>query len=108
MNTRRRPSPGTTSGRPLMVLLDLLGQRWALRVLWELRSGALTFRALRTRCDDVSPTVLTRRLGELRDAGLVDHREGRGYALTADGESLGAQLLELAGWAERWAGPPDA
>ena len=108
MNDRRRPVPGSASGRPLMVLLDLLGQRHALRVLWELRAGALTFRALRAHCDDVSPTVLTRRLSELRDAGLVDHQEGRGYALTSDGESLGIQLLELSNWAERWAGPPDA
>ena len=43
---------GSRTGRPIMVLLDLLGRRWALRILWELRGGALTSRALRTACDE--------------------------------------------------------
>ena len=60
-NQRRRAVPASNSGRPLMVLLDLLGRRWALRVLWELRDARATFRALQERCD-VSPTVLTKRL----------------------------------------------
>ncbi len=86
-----------------MVLLDLLGQRWTLRILWELRDGPLTFRALRDACDGVSPTVLSNRLAELRDAGLVDHEEGAGYRLTEMGTSLGARLLHLSRWAEEWA-----
>jgi hypothetical protein len=41
-----------------MALLDLLGRRWALRVLWELRDGeALTFRELQARCGGVSSTT---------------------------------------------------
>ena len=61
-----------------MAALDLLGRRWALRVLWELRSGPLTFRALQEACDGVSPTVLNARLAELREAGiLLDRRQGR-------------------------------
>ena len=52
-----------------MVLLDLLGRRWTLRILWELRHGALTSRALRTACDEASPTVLQARLSELRCSG---------------------------------------
>ena len=76
---------GSRSGRPIMAALDLLGRRWALRVVWELRDGALTFRELRTRCDDVSPTVLNQRLAELREAGIVAHGEGEGYAFTAVG-----------------------
>ena len=110
MAGRRRPVPGSRTGRPIMVLLDLLGQRWTLRVLWELREGALTFRALQTACDGVSPTVLSSRLAELRDADLVEHEDGVGYRLTRLGASLGAQLLELSHWAEAWAaerdGPP--
>ena len=38
---------GSRSGRPIMAALDLLGRRWALRILWELRAGPLTFRAIR-------------------------------------------------------------
>jgi DNA-binding HxlR family transcriptional regulator len=86
-----------------MQVLDWLGRRWTLRVLWELRDGALPFRALQERCDAVSPTVLNDRLRELRDAGVVDLAAGGGYALTADGAALGALLLPLHRWAEGWA-----
>lgn len=91
-----------------MVLLDLLGRRWALRVLWELRDARATFRALQERCDDVSPTVLTKRLKELREAGLVEHLDGEGYGLTEQGRSLGTQLVTLSVWAEDWAKATDA
>jgi len=40
-----------------MALLDLLGQRWTLRILWELRDAPLTFRALQNACDSVSPKI---------------------------------------------------
>jgi DNA-binding HxlR family transcriptional regulator len=87
-----------------MAALDLLGRRWSLRVLWELRHGPQSFRALRTLCDEVSPTVLNQRLAELRDSGLVSHEPGSGYALTPLGESLYAALGPLSDWATRWAG----
>src|SRR3974390_3324553 len=77
--TKRRVR-GSRSGRPIMVLLDLLGRRWTLRILWELREGALTSRALRTACDEASPTVLNERLKDLREAGFVELGDG-GYGL---------------------------
>jgi DNA-binding HxlR family transcriptional regulator len=86
-----------------MALLDLLGRRWALRILWELRDGPLTFRSLREACDDASPSVLNARLRELREARLVERREAEGYVLAAGSEDLGALLLDLDGWAKRWA-----
>jgi len=50
-----------------MAVLDLLGRRWALRILWELRNEpAATFRELQTRCGGVSSSVLNQRLHELR------------------------------------------
>ncbi|MEO8541460.1 MAG: helix-turn-helix domain-containing protein, partial [bacterium] len=73
---------GSTSGRPIMALLDLLGRRWTLRVLWELRGGAVGFRALQARCDGMSPSVLSQRLSELLEAGVVAQQEGSDYALT--------------------------
>ncbi len=97
-----RPVRGSKTGRPLMAVLDLLGRRWVLRVLWELRDGAQTFRALQERCDAISPTVLNRRLGELRAAGLVEHGAGKGYALTSEGQSLLSALAPLSAWADRW------
>jgi len=85
-----------------MAALDLLGRRWALRVLWELRDGAQTFRELRTRCDELSPTVLNQRLAELREAGIVAHEEGSGYGLEPEGVALLEALAPLHAWAARW------
>ena len=71
-----------------MALLDLLGRRWALRVLWELRSGPVPgFRELQSRCGGVSSSVLADRLGELREAGIVE-RADDGYRLSARGPEL--------------------
>lgn len=98
------PVRGSRTGRPIMALLDLLGRRWALRILWELREGPLTSRALRAACDEASPTVLQARLGELREAALIELRAGEGYALTPLGEDLLGAFAPLYGFAERWAG----
>ena len=97
-----RPARGTRSGRPIMVLLDLLGRRWALRVIWELRNGPETFRSLRARCDDVSPSVLNTRLRELRDAGIVEGKQKAGYLLTKRGIELLHALKPLSKWAQGW------
>jgi DNA-binding HxlR family transcriptional regulator len=86
-----------------MALLDLLGRRWALRVMWELRTPAPTFRALQERCQGMSSSVLSQRLAELRDAGIVTIGADGGYALTEEGGELAAALVSLQGWAERWA-----
>ncbi|MFA1537823.1 winged helix-turn-helix transcriptional regulator [Actinomadura monticuli] len=102
------PLPGrsvrnSASGRPIMALLDLLGRRWALRVVWELvQAPGATFRQLQQHCDDVSSSVLSQRLGELTEAGIVQRAE-RGYVLTPDGEDLAEELLRLSHWADRWA-----
>jgi DNA-binding HxlR family transcriptional regulator len=88
--------------RPVMVLLDLLSRRWALRVLWELREGPLTSRALRSACDEVSPGVLQTRVDELRSAGFVTRVERQGYALTEAGSGLLELLLPLSTFARDW------
>ncbi len=87
-----------------MAALDLLGRRWALRILWELRVDTLAFRALRTRCDTMSPSVLNQRLSELRAAGLVERGGSEGYRVTETGGALLQALAPLNDWAERWAG----
>jgi len=100
---KKRRVRGSSSGRPIMALLDLLGRRWCLRIIWELRDDrALTSRALRTACDDASPTVLQTRLSELREAGLVELLPGDGYCLTAIGKELFETFLPLHRLAERW------
>ena len=100
---KKRPVRGSASGRPIMVLLDLLGRRWALRIVWELRDDrSLTSRALRAACDEASPTVLQARLSELRGAGFVELVAGDGYRLTALGKDLAENFLPLYRFAERW------
>jgi DNA-binding HxlR family transcriptional regulator len=93
---------GSTSGRPIMAALDMLGRRGALRVLWELRGEPLTFRALQGACD-TNPGSLNTRLRELRDLGIVDHDAG-GYRLTEQGRALMSALEPLQDWARQWAG----
>jgi len=97
------PVRGSRTGRPENALLDLLGRRWALRVIWELHDEELSFRRLRERCDDVSPSVLAARLAELRDAGIAELRRPGGYRLTLEGRRLLRDLGPLKRWATRWA-----
>jgi len=93
---------GSSTGRPVMVLLDLLGRRWVLRILWELRGEPLTFRALQTACGGLSPSVLNARLAELRDSKIVEQRPDEGYALTRQGRELLSHLAPLTAWSEKW------
>jgi DNA-binding HxlR family transcriptional regulator len=85
-----------------MALLDLLGRRWALRILWELRDGAATFRALREKCGGVSPTVLNERLRELREAGIVELEGEGGFRVSEMGQGLIKALGPLVQWATVW------
>jgi DNA-binding HxlR family transcriptional regulator len=102
VSVKKRSVRGSTSGRPIMALLDLLGRRWSLRILWELREESLTSRGLRAACDEASPTVLQARLSELREAALVELVPGDGYRLTALGRELHETFLPLHRFAERW------
>lgn len=104
--TAPRTLRGSRTGRPIMVLLDLLGRRMALRVLWELSiaEAPQTFRELQMAAD-TNPSVLNVRLRELRDAGFV-RRSADGYCLSELGRSLLSLLLPLHKWAEAWAARP--
>ncbi len=88
-----------------MALLDLVGRRWTLRIIWELHQAtpeALTFRRLQQRCEAMSSSVLNQRLRELRSARLIDATAG-GYMLTPTGADLIASLQPTLEWATRWA-----
>ena len=98
-----RPVRGSTTGRPIMAALDLLGRRWALRILWELRQGPIGARALRERCDDMSSSVLYQRLRELQDTKLITQTETGVYEVTEIGAELGTAMTDLDRWAFRWA-----
>src|SRR3954470_9502776 len=94
------PVRGSRTGRPIMVALDLLGRRSALRVLWELREHSMTFRVLQDAAE-TNPSLLNSRLKELRAAGLVEHA-GDGYRLTSTGQELLRAIRPLSEWARQW------
>ena len=102
-----RPVRGSGTGRPVMALLDLLGRRGTLRLLWELRDGrAQSFRSLQEAAGGMSPSVLNDRLKELREARLVELGDA-GYGLSVPGRELVRRLKPLNHWAEEWAAGPN-
>jgi DNA-binding HxlR family transcriptional regulator len=86
---------------PLFDLVDLLGRRHALAVVWELRGAATSFGVLAGSLS-ASPDVLTQRLRELREAGLVEVDEAGDYRLTPHGRRLQGPLEQLADFAGQW------
>ena len=82
--------------------MDLLGRRWALRILRELRDGPIGARALRERCDGMSSSVLYDRLRELTSAALIEQTDTDAYALTGTGKALGRALRPSDDWAVAW------
>lgn len=94
---------GSTTGRPIMALLDLLGRRWMLRLMWELREEPRRFRELQELIGGASPTIVNTRLRELREAGLIELDPAAGYRLTALGHELLRLFLPLHVWSEKWA-----
>ena len=73
-------------------------------MLWELRQGGVpTFRELQARCGNISSSVLTQRLRELREADIVTSEASGGYKLTEEGLSLLEVLAPVDAWAKRWA-----
>jgi len=96
------PVRGSKTGKPIMALFDLLGRSWAMGVIWQLSEAPLTFRQLQDACGGVSPTVLNKRLKELREAAMVTHGEG-GYHLTPLGQELFDLIRPFGQWSQGWA-----
>ena len=94
---------GSTTGRPIMAILDFLGRRHALRIGWELRDGPLPFRELQRRCEMASPNMLTTRLREASEVGIIEKLASGEYGLTRRGTSLLEVLRPLDDWAKAWA-----
>jgi DNA-binding HxlR family transcriptional regulator len=95
-----------TARRPILALLERLGRKGTLRILWELRDGApQSFRALQANAGEMSPSVLNDRLKELRALHIVELAE-LGYVLTESGVELVKRLKPLNQWADRWFDAP--
>ena len=87
--------------------LDLIGERWALLVVRELILGPKRFTDLRAGLPAISPNVLTQRLEELEESGIVHRRKlpppaaAWVYELTDWGLGLEKVIMSLGNWAVR-------
>ena len=97
-----QPVRGSKTGKPIMVLFDLLGRSWALGIVWQLSDKPMTFRQIQTACEQMSPTILNRRLKELVASAIVE-RSDQGYQLTDKGTELFTFLKPLGPWSKKWA-----
>jgi DNA-binding HxlR family transcriptional regulator len=94
---------------PTEFALDVLGGKWKTVILCYLKEQPCRYSELRLLVPRLSDKMLTERLRELTDKGLVAKRkaEGRGpaglYSLTPKGQTLGKLLTELYDWGERHA-----
>jgi DNA-binding HxlR family transcriptional regulator len=92
--------------------LDLVGERWALLVVRELVLGPKRFTDLRAGLPNLGPDVLSQRLRDLEQAGIVQRRTlpppagSRVYELTEWGRELEPVLLALGRWGSRAPFPP--
>jgi DNA-binding HxlR family transcriptional regulator len=84
--------------------LDRIGERWSLLIVRELTLGPLRFSELARAVGGAPTDVLTRRLRDLEEAGIVRRVELEppasvtAYELTALGRGLERPLLELGRW----------
>lgn len=97
-----KPVRGSKTGAPIMAVFDLLGRRWAMGIIWNLSKGPATFRGLQDACESISPSILNKRLKDLREACLIE-RSLEGYQLTPLGEEVYALLQPLGEWSIHWA-----
>lgn len=88
---------------------QLVGKRWVPQVVWVLLDGRRRYSVLRDAIPDISDTLLSERLRELEDAGIVTRSVTPStpvlieYSLTERGCDLAAVIEGLSAWADRWA-----
>ena len=84
--------------------LDVFGERWSLLIIRELLSGSRRFSEIQRGIPRISRTMLSARLRELVDAGVVARGDDDGptYELTESGRELEGAVRELGTWGQRW------
>lgn len=98
--------PGYGQFCPVAMAAEVFCTRWTPLILRELLCGSRHFNDLRRGVPRISPTLLSKRLKELQQAGLLTCVEGAGgateYSLTAAGEDLRDLVMGLGFWGTRW------
>jgi len=88
--------------------IELIGKRWTGAILCALTGGPQRFGELVKAVPGLSDRLLSQRLRELEDEGLVEREVEAGtpvrvtYSLTAKGAELEPAIGELKAWASRW------
>jgi len=88
--------------------IELIGRRWTGAIVFTLTEGPLRFGELAKAVPGLSDRLLSRRLRELEEEGLVERQVEAGspvrvsYSLTEMGAALRPAILELHTWAQRW------
>jgi DNA-binding HxlR family transcriptional regulator len=88
--------------------IELIGKRWTGAILCALTERPMRYRELGKAVPGLSDRLLSQRLRELEDEGLVEREVEAGtpvrvtYSLTVTGEALGPAIRELKAWAKRW------
>lgn len=93
---------GSETGAPIMAIMDLLGRKWALGVIWNMTSEPMTFREIQKLCESISPSILNSRIKDLREADIIT-RSVNGYYLTGRGIEIKEILTPLGLWSNNWA-----
>jgi DNA-binding HxlR family transcriptional regulator len=87
---------------PIAKAAEVLGEKWTILILRELLYGTARFSDFQRSISGISPTMLTKRLRELEEHGLV-HKHDHEYELTQSGYELAPLLRQYAIWGMRWA-----
>lgn len=93
---------------PLALAAEILGQRWTILVISRVIDGCATFNEIHRGVPGISPSMLSKRLAELEDAGIIVRRgstNGRGatYEVTQAGRDLDPIIMAMAVWGQHWA-----
>ena len=93
---------------PIAKASELLGDKWTLLILRELLSGGHRFNEFQRGLSAISPTLLTSRLRQLEDEGIIERKKIKGqqgyeYYLTQPGEEVLPIIQELGKWGMKWA-----
>jgi DNA-binding HxlR family transcriptional regulator len=94
---------------PVAKAAEVFCERWTALIIRDLANGAMRFSELKRGVPLMSPTLLTRRLRQLEQEGVVERvSSGRGstdrptYRLTAAGQELAPAVALLSNWGQRW------
>jgi DNA-binding HxlR family transcriptional regulator len=93
---------------PVAKASELLGERWVLLILRELLLGTHRYSDFQRALSRISPSMLTKRLKQLEQAGIIvrkvqSGRKSHDYFLTPAGKELTPIVEHLATWGMRWA-----